>query len=250
MGVAAAIPAIIGAGATVGSSLIGRKTAKDLQQTARTPTTQERAAFGGATGTAQELSGMGNLLYGRGTMGMDRPRTYYETLMGRGGRAAMQSAVAPTAESIAQSYKGLTRGLEGGYVRGGVRDLALAEAEREKTGAISRLTAGVQPAAAAALESIARYETSAGLGVKGQAGSIYSSLAGPSVAGRQLGFQGALAGERSATQTGENIGALLFSILQAGQGKGGQKKTATVPTSGRTFNPTAVTPTSYAMGGG
>ena len=75
--------------------------------------------------------------------------------------------------------------------------------------------------AASALESLGRYQTGAGMGATQGAGDIYSRLTGHGLQSRQLGYQGAVQGNRIGTQSGENIGSLMFSLLRSGQGKGG-----------------------------
>lgn len=223
---AAAVPIAMMIGSAIASkkaASAAKKSAAKTEQIAGTPTPEEQAARGGASQAAGKLGGVGETLYGQGQGSLGRASSYYETLLGRGGRGAMESAVAPAAESISDLYGGVSRSLEGSNVRGGVRDMALAEAEREKRGKISRLTAGVQPGAAAALGDIGRFQTATGVGATGQAGGIYSSLVGSGVAGRGLGLQGRLAGEQARGKTGADIGNLLFSVL-AGMGGGGGGK--------------------------
>jgi hypothetical protein len=214
---AAAIPIAMGVSSWIGS----RKSTGKTEKIASTPTAEEQAAGAGASGAAGKLGGIGETLYGQGQGTLGRATSYYETLLGRGGRGAMESAVAPAAESISDLYGGMSKSLEGSNVRGGVRDLALAEAEREKRGKISRLTAGVQPGAAAALGNIGRFQTGAGIGATGQSGGIYADLLGKGLQGRGLGLTGRLEAEKSRRQTGQDIGNMLFSLLSSGAGKSG-----------------------------
>jgi len=214
---AAAVPVAM----MIGSAISSHKTAKGLQKQATTLSPQETAAQTGAMGTAGTLGGVGRSLYGQGTSTLQQPTSYYQTLLGKGGRGAMESAVAPQAESISDLYKGVSRGLEGSNVRGGVKDLALAEAEREKTGRISRLTAGVQPAAASALTDIGRFQTGTGIGATSEAGGLYSNLLGQGRSNRALGLQAGLAANEQSSSAGQNIGQLLFTLLSSSGGKSG-----------------------------
>lgn len=228
----AAMPIGMGLGGLFGG-LFGKKSAKKTEKIASTQTAEERAAEAGATGIAGKLGGIGDILYGQGAGTLGRATSYYETLLGRGGRGAMESAVAPAAESISDLYGGVSRSLEGSNVRGGVRDLALAEAEREKRGRISRLTAGVQPGAAAALGDIGRFQTASGIGATGGAGGIFSDLLGKGLQSRGLGLTGRLAAEDARGKTGTDIGSLLFGLLASGAGKGdGGKKYQGLPLGG------------------
>lgn len=220
---AAAVPVAMMIGSAI-SAKKGASSAAKTEQIASTPTAEERAASTGASSAAGQLGGAGATLYGQGSGALGQTSSYYETLLGKGGRGAMESATAPAAESISDLYGGMSKSLEGSNVRGGVRDLALAEAEREKRGKISRLTAGVQPAAASALTDIGKFQTSSGLGATGQSGGIYADLLGKGLAGRGLGFQGRLAGEEARGKTGADIGNMLFSLLaSSGGGKSGGK---------------------------
>ncbi len=223
---AAAVPIAMMIGSAIASKKAASaagKSARKTESIGRTPTPEEQEARAGTTRQAGKLGGIGETLYGQGAGSLGRASSYYEALLGRGGRGAMESAVAPAAESISDLYGGVSRSLEGSNVRGGVRDMALAEAEREKRGRISRLTAGVQPGAASALTGIGKFQQATGAGATAKAGGLYSSLVGSAVQGRSLGLQGRLAGEKHRGETGQDIGNLLFSVLssQGGGGKSG-----------------------------
>lgn len=217
---AAAIPIAMGVGSMV-SARSGSKSAAKTERIASTPTALERSSAAGAGGAAGKLGGIGDILYGQGKGSLGRATSYYETLLGRGGRGAMESAVAPAAESISDLYGGVSKSLEGSNVRGGVRDMALAEAEREKRGKISRLTAGVQPGAASALGDIGKFQTGTGVGATGASAGIYSDLLGKGLQSRGLGLTGRLEGEKARGQTGSDIGNMLFTLLASGAGKSG-----------------------------
>ena len=221
---AAAVPVAMLAG-SIGSSLIGNKASKDIAAQGREQTPEEKRAFEGGMGTAGQLGGMGSMLYGQGATNVSQAGDYYQKLLGRGGKEAAMAAVAPQAENISQIYRGVSRGLEGRNVRGGVRDLALARAGRDKAGAISRLISGVQPAAAGALSQIGTTLTSQGIGAKGAAGGIYSQLMDTATQGRGIGLQGALAGHQIGQGYGQDIGSLLFRLLSqyGGSSSGGVK---------------------------
>lgn len=218
---AAAIPLVASA---IGSYISSRQAGKSAEKTERiagTPTPEEQASFKGGMGAAGQLSGMGRLLYGQGATNVGQASDYWQRLMGRGGKEAALAAVGPQMGNISQIYGGVSRGLEGRNVRGGVKDLALAEAEREKAGQMSRLIHGVQPRAAGELANIGTTLTGQGIGATGGAGGIFADLLGKGLRGRGLGFEGRLAGEGARGRAGADIGKLLFTAL-AGMGGGGK----------------------------
>lgn len=219
----AAIPVGMGLGSLFGG-LFGKKSAKKTEQIASTPTAEERSAEAGASGAAGKLGGMGSTLYSQGAGSLGTYESYLRTMMGKGGRGAMESATAPAKESIEDLYGGAGRSLEGSYIRGGTRDLAKAEIDREKYGKIARLTAGVQPQAAAALGDVGKFQTATGVGATGQAGGLYDRLLGKGLQSRGLGLSGRLQAEQARGKTGGDIGSMLFSLLASGAGKGGGKK--------------------------
>lgn len=220
---AAAIPLVASA---IGSYISSRQAGKSAEKTERiagTPTPEERAAGAGASQQAGRLSGMGDVLYGEGATNLGSTSAYYQKLMGRGGKEAALAAVGPQMENVAQIYSGVSRGLEGRNVRGGVKELELARAERDKAGSMSRLIHGVQPAAAQALTGIGQFQTAQGTGATAEAGSLFERLLGKGLQGRGLGFEGRLAGEGARGRAGADIGKLLFTALagMGGRGKSG-----------------------------
>lgn len=111
---------------------------------------------------------------GQGLLQMGLPATqnalqYYATLL-RGSRSAMQLATAGPAAQITDVYRGAQRGLEHQGVRGGERQTALAELNRDRAAAVAGLTTGQQGAAASALGNLGGELTRQGLyGIEGAA---------------------------------------------------------------------------------
>lgn len=116
------------------------------------PSENENQLLGLITQLAQLLQGQGEGLFNIGLPAYAQAVEYYQKLLG-GDRATMQGAVAPSAEMIRDSYQGLTKGVLSGTVRGGGRDQALGEIQRQQGADIAHLISGVQPAAANALMS-------------------------------------------------------------------------------------------------
>ena len=108
--------------------------------------------------------------------------SWYQSLLG-GNRTAMNQAVAPAVGQLNETYKGAERGLDRMGIRGGERDMARAELQRQKAGQIGGLTVGVQPAAADKLGQLGMqgmYASLNGSQASGSAGmnaaNIYDSL--------------------------------------------------------------------------
>lgn len=235
---AAAIPAIIGAAGSIGGAGISAYSAGKQSKAYRDwaqPSPADIANRGRAEKYGGQLGNIGELLYGQGQGNLGVATDYYKKLMSD--RYTAQGAVAPAAENIADVYGGARRGVESGTARGGVRDYALAELDREKTGRIARLYSGVQPMAAAALESTGRFQTGTGVGATGGAARTFTDLLGQGRADRALGLRGETMADLSGTRSGENIGALLFSILASGAGKDGKGATGTGANIPLTTNP-------------
>jgi hypothetical protein len=210
----AIVPAAIMGGSAIGSALLGRKTAKDLQKSATTLTPAEEHAQG-------RMTTMADTLYGQGQEGLGRATNYYETLLGKGGRGAMESLVSPQAERIADIYGGAGRGVES-ELRGGAKEYALSELAREKAGRISGLTRGLQFRAADRLADVGRFGT-------GTAASAFSDILGRGQGNRQLGWQAGAYAQQQTTQMGRDLGSLIFSLMAGGAGKGGGKKYEGLP---------------------
>lgn len=87
-------------------------------------------------------------VYGVGFPAYQEGVDYYRTLLGKGGRGAMQAATAPAAEQTAAAGEGALKAVGSGYLRGGAREEAEGAIRRGTAGDVARLTAGVQPMAA------------------------------------------------------------------------------------------------------
>lgn len=103
---------------------------------------------------------------------------YFAKLL-QGNRATMQQAVAGPMRQITDTYRGAERGLERQGIRGGVRETAMAELNRDRAANIAGLTTGVQGQAANALADIGSSLTSQGMsGISGAAGQFGSAASG------------------------------------------------------------------------
>ena len=108
---------------------------------------------------------------------------YFQTLL-TGSRGAIQSAVAPTTEKIAETYGATRRSLGAGLLRGGARDLAEAELARSEASDIARTFQGVQPGAAQSLIAGGLSGAELGSELLGASGNTYAGLMSTAVTSR------------------------------------------------------------------
>lgn len=109
---------------------------------------------------------------------------YFSSLL-EGGQPA-RLAVAPAAAEIGNVYGAASRDISTFLPRGGERNLALAQTDIARSGDLSRLYAGVQPQAAAALASLFGLSTQAGTGAAGT--SVGFGSVGAGAGGTLLDF--------------------------------------------------------------
>ncbi len=192
---AAAIPAIIGAAGSIGGSLLSKNPggASDAQA-------QAAAATGANFQTGQQLTGqaMPHLQAGLG---------YYRDLLS--GRSRQQAATAPAASNINQAFQGAQANVERGFLRGGEKDKAVADLNRDKVNNISRLYAGVQPAAASALMT-------GGQNLLNTGAQMRTAVPGQYAQQGQLG----LGVNKAQQESGAGFGNLLFGIMRGVGAKG------------------------------
>lgn len=203
--------AAIGAGGALGSTLIGSSAASSTYDQAQKELQPFRR---GATGNADELAGNSRQLFSQAMPAVQQSLDYYKNLLGAGGRKGLYAAVAPAAGTIAESYRGATQSLTKN-LRGGERDMGLAELKRQQVGDTARLVSGVQPGAAAALGSMGGSLVGEAQSGFARAGGIYGGLAGqPNATALAL---------RSGSDSASSMGALLARLMSL---YGGGGKTA------------------------
>lgn len=217
---AIAVPAAVG----LITAYMAKKSADKQAETLRrglTPTTSEAAAARGALSGGEGLLAAAPGLLSIGQQSTGPAAGYYGALLGRGGRTAMQAAVAPAASNVRETYEGLKRSIQPGD-RSGTAALQRSEADRESAGQISRLTAGVQPMAANALAGIGSTATGQGLGALGTGGSVLGNLT-TGLAQARLGAAGQARGiGQDQSSANQQTGSSLMGILgKAGKGGGG-----------------------------
>jgi hypothetical protein len=211
---AIAIPAAV---SLIGSYMAKRSADKQANtlQAGLTPGPYENLSRRGSLSTAGALSAEAPGLLGLGRTAVGQGAGYYSSLLGS--RTAAQAATAPAAAGIREQAAGAERGLSGLVGRSAGASTALAESQRQTQGQVARLTAGVQPMAAAKLAEIGSDATAHGLGALSGAGSIYGGSANNATYGR-LGTSSQLSGilgqqSTANQQTGSNMAGILQQLL-------------------------------------
>lgn len=201
MPIAPFIPAIAqGAGA-----LFGGMMAKKSQANAMKRSPEEQQALQGAQGAAGTLGQQGSALFNQGMPQLQQAGGYFSTLLG-GNRAQMAQATAAPRAAITDIYRGAERGLEHAGVRGGARDVALSDLNRQRASQIAGLTTGVQPQAAAALGDMGGGQVSAGTSATGSAGSLFGGLLGK-------GQENRVYARQEGADAGKGWGSVIFDLL-------------------------------------
>lgn len=136
---------------------------------------QEKAQLASISGIARAMTGQGQNLYSIGAPAYAQAVKYYQTLLG-GNRVAMQAATAGSAEAIRAQGRGLDTRITASLGRSGAADTLKAQSANEEAAAIAHLTQGVQPAAAAALQSAGLEGANAGASMEAQGGDFYSKI--------------------------------------------------------------------------
>lgn len=142
---------------------------------------------------------------------------YFGQLAG-GNRATMTQALAPQIQATNDVYGGTARTLAR-FTRGPTQQVQMAEAERERGGAIGSLFATARPQANSALAGIGQGAFGGSTAAAGGAGGVFGQQAGQ--------LQGGLFGNAAIQQqAGTGFGGLLFNLLKA---YGNKKKGSTDP---------------------
>lgn len=213
---AAAIPFALKA-APYAASVLGGLFGKKLSG----PSSTQQAGVAGTQGSAAALSGQVNPLLqqganltagGQGSLGA--ASDYYKNILGD--RNAATNAIAPETTQALDYYKG-SEGKINETMRGGARDTAIAELERQKVGQIAGYLPAARANAAAGATQVGAAQVGAGNAASGQG---VNAAANSGYLSNQLFNQGTTIANQQ--QAGGNaMGKMIFSILNGmGKGKG------------------------------
>lgn len=147
---------------------------------------------------------------------------YYQKLLS-GNRAVMNQATAGTNAQITSTYRGAQAGLDRSMIRGGARDTASAELNRDRAAALAGVQTGVQPGAAQAMGQLGMQGTAMGL-----QGLVGASTGMNSAAG-QYGQNAMMYGQNARDDmagVGKSFGELLIEMQKRRGGTTGGGGTA------------------------
>lgn len=172
---------------------------------------------------------------GRGALNPDFEQAagYYRNILS-GDRAAASGALAPDVAAITENYRGAESNARA-HLRGGQRDLALSELNRDRVGKTAGLRATLRPGAAASLSDIGKFrvgagQANAGLGLQQSGLGLGQSQLGASLLNASGATQGTVFGGQQnlynianqnaqqagayANQAGSAFGNILIDILR------------------------------------
>ncbi len=209
----AAVPAAIQGGTALLGGIFGRRSAQRATQ--RGP--GEQRALSGATGLAGMLGSQGRQLFQTGLQQTQQAGNFFGQLVS-GDRAAIRQAVAPERREITDLFSGAQRRIAS-ESRGGVADLASAQADVRQAGALSEVAPRARTAAATSLANLGTQATRTGVQAGGIGANTFAQLLGPLISGR-------LGGAQLQRLLGSDIGGFLFDMLSGiklpGRGGGGR----------------------------
>lgn len=239
MPIAFAIPAILGAAGTLGSSLINRSGRSGSNNSVLLPPGLDTAALTSAIGDQRNLA---NFLTGEGrdtlTQGHDvlgQPLSFYQALLG-GDRTKLTETLAPEIAAINAQFRAP---LAEAQLTGRGSSLQ-PDIEAGRQSAISNLFFKERPIAADKLTGIAQGLMNLGTTQVGMGGNLFTDIAGEINSYNQTirGLQAQTANQGSSgwSSLGASLGPLLTQILSPGSG--GSSGGPTLPT----INPAALEP--------
>ncbi len=199
MPAAIAIP-LIAAAVTTGGTVAAGKMAAD---SANNMTAATNKSVANSQGYASQLGQSGQNLLQTGLPMFQQGAGYYGSLLNS--RNAAQAATAPAAANITGAFTGAKTGVQRSFLQGGQRDQALADLNRDQANQVSRLYAGVQPAAASALMQ-------GGANAIGQGNQAFGAAAGASTQAGQLGLGQAQFSANQQQMFGSGFGNLLGGL--------------------------------------
>jgi hypothetical protein len=208
---AAFIPALIGAGGGIASSIIGGKAGKAAMK----PSPEEAGYLRRQSGLVDLLKGQAETTFNTGMPAINEAQQYYQT-MARGDRSKMSQAIAPSVAQITQQYRG-AEGSINRNLRGAQRQQQQGELRRDRASKLALLTTGQQPAAYDAMNQTGQALIGHSSGSAARGGSILDSMTRNAGDRRQYGMD-------VGRDVSKSMGGILADILKnTGGGKGGKK---------------------------
>lgn len=150
-----------------------------------------------------------------------------------GSRGAVNQALAPDLAAITETYRGAGKALEQSGMRGGTRELATAELNRDRAGKLALLPSQARASAASAMMDVGTGHAGVGATQAGAAGNLFNAAThaktGTTNAYGTL-FHGANQQQdllqRRTQGSGSAIGSMIFDAVKS---RGGKSKGAGTP---------------------
>jgi hypothetical protein len=175
---------------------------------------------GGFLGDAQKFLGQAGTAY-------NQTANYFSPMLS-GSRSAINQALAPERGQITDTYRGAEKALDASGMRGGMRDLARAELNRDRAGKLSLLGPSARAAAANGMMQVGGAQSQLGATQAGTATNLFGQAAA-SKQGATNAYatlfgganqQAALA-QPGKEKAGGAIGSMIFDAVKSGGKKGG-----------------------------
>lgn len=227
---AAAVPAI-----SLGAQyFMNRGANKRTDQALNTATT-------GLQNSASDLSGFGNKLAATGSpllgeaqksltgasSAYNQVGSYLSPILS-GSRGAVNQALAPDLAAITDTYRGAGKAIENSGMRGGTRDLANAELNRDRAGKLALLPSQARASAASGMMQVGEGRAGVGATQAGAAGNLFGQATQAkqgATSGYGTLFGGALRQQEQQkgrnSEAGGAIGSMIFDAVKS---KGGKSK--------------------------
>ena len=170
---AAAVPFALKAGAMIGGSLLGKKLSG--------PSNEQKAATAGTQQSAAQLAGMapplmktGQEMTQAGGQTLGAAGDYYKNILSN--RQSARESLAPEMQGALEFYKG-AEGKAKRTMRGGSRDYAVAELDRQKVGQMAGMLPAARAMAAQGAGNVGGQQVGAGSAASGQGINAASNAA-------------------------------------------------------------------------
>lgn len=228
---AAAVPAI-----SLGAQyFMNRGKNKKIDSALNTATTGLQSSASDLSGFGNKLASTGSPLLGDAQKSLTGASSAYNQVGSymspilSGSRGAMNQALAPDLAAITDTYRGAGKAIENSGMRGGTRDLATAELNRDRAGKLALLPAQARANAASGMMDVGQGKANVGATQAGAGGNLFgqaTSAKQGATSGYGTLFGGAL--QQQQQQQGQNsqaagaIGSMIFDAVKSKGSKGGK----------------------------
>jgi len=210
-------PAVIAAGIMGGTSLAGGLMNRGNKKQDQQMMLMQQQQAQRQSSLANTISGFANKQFTMGEPAMQKAMQYYSSLLS-GGRGGMQSAIAPEVGMINDNYRGAERGMMARMAPGGVRDNAIADLYRQRTGQIGSLGHTARSGAVQNLGNIGQGLIGNALNAYGAAGNALSGASGTYGDINRLNMQRQQGRDQMWQGFGTSMGQILLPYLMGQTG--------------------------------